>query len=92
MREVNKYNESTFESIKHINEYGSEYWNARELQTVLEYTKWENFINVIDKAKEACENSKNTVTDHFADVRKMVKLGSGAEREMEDMLVICILA
>jgi len=87
MSEVNKYNESTFESIKHINEYGSEYWTARELQAVLEYTKWENFINVIDKAKESCENSKNTVADHFADVRKMVKLGFGAEREIEDMVL-----
>ena len=87
MSEVKKYSERTFESIKHINEYGIEYWSARELQAVLEYTKWENFINVIDKAKEACDNSKNTVADHFADVRKMVKLGSGAEREIEDMML-----
>ena len=87
MSEVKKYSERTFESIKHINEYGIEYWSARELQAVLEYTKWENFINVIDKAKEACDISKSTVADHFADVRKMVKLGSGAEREIEDMML-----
>lgn len=79
------YSESLFESIKHINEYGQEFWYARELQIALEYTKWGNFKKVIDKAKNACEGSEIAVSDHFADVGKMVNVGSGAEREIEDV-------
>lgn len=79
------YSESLFESIKHINEYGQEFWYARELQIALEYTKWGNFKNVIDKAKNACEGSEIAVSDHFADVGKMVNVGSGAEREIDDV-------
>lgn len=52
MTDITRYNETIFESIKHINEYGQEFWYARELQKVLEYTEWRNFSNVIDKAKE----------------------------------------
>lgn len=66
--------ESIFEDIKHINEYGEEFWYARELQPVLEYTKWSNFVKVIEKAKEACRNSSMSVIDHFADVGKMVSI------------------
>lgn len=55
------------------------------MQYILEYTKWENFINVINKAKEACKNSGNSVFDHFPDVRKMVELGSSAQREISDI-------
>ena len=65
--------EDNFESIKHIDENEIEYWYARELMTVLEYSKWGNFIKVIDKAKESCKNSDNNVLDHFADVGKMVE-------------------
>ena len=82
--EQNSYTETLFESIKHINEYGNEFWYARELQNALEYSKWDNFKRVIDKAISACENSENKVSDHFADVGKMVNVGSGAEREIED--------
>lgn len=64
---------------------GIECWSARELQQVLSYTKWDNFLKVIDKAKEACENSGESVADHFADTGKMVTLGSGSEREIEDI-------
>jgi DNA-damage-inducible protein D len=77
--------ESIFENIKHILEDGTEYWNARELQHVLEYTDWRNFLKVIDKAKTACENSGIFVEDHFVDVNKMVEIGSGAERVIEDI-------
>jgi len=66
---------------------GLECWSARELCQALGYSQWRNFLNVIDKAKEACENAGNNMTDHFADVSKMVMLGSGSEREVEDMLL-----
>ncbi len=73
--EENSYTESLFESIKHINEYGEEFWYARELQIALEYKQWRRFCNVIDKAKIACESSENNVLDHFANVGKMVDAG-----------------
>ena len=64
---------------------GIECWSARELQNILGYTKWDNFIKVIEKAKTACENSGVKVSDHFANVGKMVDLGSGSQREIEDV-------
>ena len=78
------YTESIFESIKHVNEYGVEFWYARELQTALEYKQWRRFENIINKAKDACQNSGNDVSDHFANVGKMVDIGSGATRTLED--------
>jgi DNA-damage-inducible protein D len=72
-----------------VNETDStEYWFARDLQELLGYSKWENFIKVIDKAKIACANAKQEVFDHFLNVRKMVDLGSGAKREIEDIITI----
>jgi len=62
-----------------------ECWRARDLQGILGYTKWDNFKNAIGKAKIACENAGISVPDHFADVRKMVELGSGSVREIEDI-------
>ena len=85
--ELTRYNEQTFESIKHINENGQEYWLARELQPVLEYTQWRNFNEAIERAKLACKNSGFDPSDHFADVSKMVALGSGAAREIEDYML-----
>ncbi len=84
MADLEIMSENLFESIKHENENGQEYWLARELQTVLGYSKWENFAKIIEKAKEACEGSGNAVSDHFPEVRKMVSLGSGSEREVID--------
>ena len=84
MNKIKNYNEATFESIKHINEYGNEYWYARELMRALEYSRWGNFSNVIDKAKLACKLSENSIDDHFADVGKMVSIGSNAQREQDD--------
>lgn len=78
------YTETIFESIKRINEYGQEFWYARELQTALEYTQWRRFREVIERAKDACQRSGNSVFDHFADAGKMVQIGSGAERRVED--------
>ena len=76
--------EENFESIKHIDEDGSEYWFARELQKILGYKEWRKFEGVIKKAKEACENSDIKAIDHFVDVDKMVEIGSGAKREQSD--------
>ncbi|MFN7703447.1 MAG: DNA damage-inducible protein D [Chryseotalea sp.] len=66
---------------------GVECWSARELQSLLGYSKWENFQKVIDKAKESCRNAGEQITDHFPDVRKMVPIGSGAEKEIDDILL-----
>ena len=66
---------------------GVECWSARELQSLLGYSKWENFSKVIEKAKTACENAGHAGSDHFPDVRKMVNLGSGSEREINDILL-----
>ncbi len=76
---------SAFENIKQINSNGLEYWYARDLQNILGYVKWENFILVINKAKKACLNSKHQIQNHFLDVRKMVEVGSGAQREIQDI-------
>lgn len=87
MSELVKYSEQTFESIKHVNEYGEEYWLARELQLVLEYAQWRRFSDAIERAKLACKNSGFAVEDHFADVGKMVDIGSGAERKIDDVML-----
>ena len=83
-------NENMFESIKHIDEFGNEYWEARELQKLLEYKKWEKFLNVINDAMKACKQSNNLIEDHFPQVGKMVKIGSTAKRNViryhEDIL------
>lgn len=66
---------------------GVECWSARDLQPLLGYSKWENFFKVIEKAKEACRNAGNSDADHFPDVGKMVSIGSGTERKVDDMLL-----
>ena len=77
-------NESLFESIKHINEYGQEYWYARELQLVLQYKRWDKFSNILEKAMAACEGSGNASSNHFSHLGRMVDVGSGAQREIDD--------
>ncbi len=84
MDTLEKYNEKTFEDIKHIDECGNEYWYARELQVALNYKRWDKFCNVIESAKIACENSNNAVLNHFSQVGKMVEIGSGAKRKQMD--------
>ncbi len=76
----------SFEDYAHETD-GVEFWFARDLQKLLGYDKWENFLNVIEKAKTACEKSGYEILDHFPDVRKMVDLGSGAKREVEDFML-----
>ena len=78
-------NNSVFESIMHVSEDGREYWYARELQKVLEYTKWSNFVKVIEKAKISCQNAANDVELHFADVGKTSPMPNGGEKIIEDM-------
>ena len=87
MADIEKYSEATFENIKHTNEYGQEFWYARELQQALEYTEWRNFSAVIEKAKTSCSASGNEVDDHFVDVNKMVDIGSGTQREIDDIML-----
>jgi DNA-damage-inducible protein D len=75
---------SLFEQIKQIDEKGNEYWSARDLSKVLEYSEYRNFKPVIEKSKEACKNSGQHITNHFVDFHEMVKIGSGAERGFND--------
>lgn len=76
----------SFESIA-IEYEGVECWSARELYSVLGYAKWERFRDALDRAKESCRNAGESVADHFADAGKMVKLGSGAERQIDDVML-----
>ncbi len=76
-----------FEAHAQETEGGIEFWLARDLQYLLGYTKWDNFLNVASKAKTACEISEHDVSDHFADVGKMVDLGSGSQREVDDIML-----
>ncbi|MCW6653805.1 DNA damage-inducible protein D [Aerococcaceae bacterium NML210727] len=87
MNELNKYNTQLFESLKHINEFGEEYWYARELQTLLEYTEWRNFSQVIEKAKIACEKAGNRVAMHFVDVNKSISSGYNTVKEISDFML-----
>lgn len=66
---------------------GVEYWLARDIQVLLEYSEWRNFAQVIDKAKIACKNAGQNVADHFVDVNKMIELGKGAQREIDDIML-----
>lgn len=84
---VKKIENSIFENIKKINEIGQEYWSAREMYKVFDYKDWRKFVNVINKAKESCQNSKQQIVDHFVQVDKMVRIGSNAERNVGDLFL-----
>ena len=84
MNEISKYNEIIFENIKHIDEYGNEYWYARELSKVLEYKDWRNFLKVLNKAKKASENSGIVVNDNFVQVDKTIEIGNKVKRNIID--------
>lgn len=86
MADIQKYSEQTFESIKHYTEDGEEFWFARELQKVLEYTEWRNFSTVIDKAKMACANSGLDPEGDFVDVNKIVEAGA-THKTVDDMML-----
>ena len=87
MTEIELYTEELFERIKHYTEEGMEFWYARELQLVLEYKKWSNFLKVIEKAKEACESAQQSVLEHFADVGKTSSMPKGGSKIIEDMML-----
>lgn len=76
---------SPFEKIRKTNEYDQEYWSSRELSKLLEYAQYQNFLPVINKAKQACFNSGYEISDHFMDCHEMVQIGSGATREMKSV-------
>ena len=78
---------SNFESASYKTEDNISFWYARDLQQLLGYTKWDNFKNVILKAKTTCEISEQNILDHFADVGKMVQIGSGATKEIDDLML-----
>jgi DNA-damage-inducible protein D len=77
--------ESTFESIRKTNQRGQDFWSARDLSKILGYSEFRHFIPVITKAREACQNSDQGVENHFEDVLGMVPIGSGAQREIQDV-------
>ena len=76
--EIEKVRHSTFESIRRVNQFGQDFWSARELGKILGYSEYRNFLPVADKAKEACKKSSNVVSDHFVEYHEMVDIGSGA--------------
>ena len=85
--EIIKSLANNFENHSQTTENGIEFWFARDLQHLLGYSKWDNFVNVINKSKTSCEVSDNNILDHFADVGKMVNIGSGSSREIEDIML-----
>lgn len=76
---------ATFESIKELDEHGNEFWPARQLAKVLEYSEYRHFLPVLERAREACRNSAQSVEDHFEDILEMVEIGSGARRELPNV-------
>ncbi|MCK9489356.1 MAG: DNA damage-inducible protein D [Xanthomonadales bacterium] len=78
---------ATFEGHAQLTENGVEYWLARDLQHLLGYSKWDNFQSVISKARTACEISGHVIADHFADVGKMIELGKGGHRDIDDVML-----
>jgi len=87
MPDIDKYSKRDFERPKQHTKEGVEFWYARDLKDILEYEQWRNFLKVVEKAKESCRNSKNDVGEHFADVSKMVEIGSEAKREIDDIML-----
>ena len=76
---------NSFENIRQINPDGNEFWFARDLAPILDYHDWRNFLHVVEKAKTACAQSGHPIEDHFGDITKMVEIGSGAKRPVEDI-------
>lgn len=76
---------ATFESIKKVDDAGIEYWSSRDIWKILGYTEYRHFLPVIEKAKTACQNSAQNISDHFEDILEMVSIGSGAERSLDSI-------
>ena len=82
---IARQHHETFEGIRQVDPGGNEYWLARQLAKVLDYSEYRHFLPVVDRAREACRNSGQAEADHFEDVLGMVEIGSGAKREVEDI-------
>ena len=80
----NEYANSIFENIKHIDEYGNEYWYARELSKVLKYKDWRNFLKVLNKAKDACKNSGFNIDEQLVEVNRLSKRNNNATANIQD--------
>ena len=84
MNEIKAYTEKVFDDARYIDENGNEYWKARELMPLLEYTEWRKFNGVINRAIINCKSSNYNVLDHFGDADKMVYIGSNTKRKIID--------
>ncbi len=84
-KRITQQHHTTFEEVRQFDEDGNEFWSARDIAPLLEYQDWRNFMQVVDKARLACEQSGRPVADHFGDVTKMVGIGSGAQRPVPDV-------
>ncbi len=84
-KEISKQAETLFEQIKKLDENSNEYWSARNMAKILEYSEYRHFIPVIERAKESCTNSGQSVTHHFEDILEMMELGKGAKRKVESL-------
>lgn len=84
-KHIAEQHHATFEGIRQLDANGNEFWSARDLAPLLEYQDWRNFLQVVDKARTACEHSGRPAQDHFGDATKMVGIGSGAQRQVEDV-------
>ncbi|MBS0437838.1 MAG: DNA damage-inducible protein D [Proteobacteria bacterium] len=84
-KRIEQRHRATFDAIRHQDERGNDFWFARDLAPLLEYQQWRNFVQVVEKAKLACRQAGNAMADHFADISKMVDIGSGARRELADV-------
>ena len=82
---LSKRAQNIFEQIRQVDENGNEFWSARDLGKVLEYSEFRHFVPVIDRAKEACKNSGLSVSDHFEDILDIIELGKGAKRGVESI-------
>ena len=79
---------ATFEGIRHVDDQGNEFWHARPLAKVLDYSEYRHFLPVVYRAREACRNSRHRVEDHFEDILEMVEIGSGAKRQLPDVRLL----
>jgi len=84
-RNIIRQTQSVFEQIKRTDAQGNEYWSARDLAKVMEYSEYRHFKSVIEKAKEACTNSGQKVTHHFEDILDMIEIGKGGQREIDNV-------
>ena len=82
---ISKQTQTVFERIKQTDENGNEYWSARDISKVLEYSEYRHFLPVVEKAKEAARNSNQQVADHFEDILDMIEIGKGGRRPVENI-------